>query len=105
MSVGRILGLFLLTAAALAAVAEIVRSLEAGGWMPLAAGYVWYDLDRGSLNLVQAVTQRYLLPELWDPVAVTLLQLPLWLLLAVPGLLLWLLGRRRQSPRRRFLKR
>lgn len=39
-------------------------------------GEVWYLTDRGSLNAAQALTQRYLLPELWDPGMVTLLLQP-----------------------------
>lgn len=102
MLIGRLLGFLLLTAAALAGGAEIVRSLEAGTWTPLAAGQAWFRFDPGSLNLVQAVTQRHLLPELWDPVAVAILQGPLWLVLLVPGLLLWLAFRPRSSRRRLF---
>ena len=33
----------------------------------VAAGELWYALDRGSLNFAQAITQRYLHPALWDP--------------------------------------
>ncbi len=42
-------------------------------WAPLALGQLWYDLDRSSLNLVQAVIQRYLSPFLWDRIIVAVL--------------------------------
>ena len=48
-------------------------------------------------NLVQAVLQRCVHPAVWDPVLVTVLLLPLWLTLAVPGLLLALKDRTLQS--------
>ena len=47
-------------------------------------------MSAASLNLVQAVVQRYLLPALWDPVLVTLLLLPAWIVVGVPGLLFYL---------------
>lgn len=64
-----------------------------------ALGDVWYGLDPGSLNLLQAVTQRYLSPALWDGAAVPLLLEPAWIVLLLPGLVLvalaLLLARRR----------
>jgi hypothetical protein len=57
-----------------------------------AVGELWYRLSPGTLNLTQAVTQRYVLPELWDPVLLTVLLWPAFLVLAVPGLVLLALG-------------
>lgn len=64
-------------------------------------GEVWFSLSPTSLNLMQAVTQRYISPELWDPTIISLLKLPL---VAITGLLatlfagLWFItGRRRSS--------
>ena len=57
-----------------------------------AAGELWYRLSPGTLNLTQAVTQRYVLPELWDSVLLTVLLWPAFLVLAVPGLILFALG-------------
>ncbi len=93
---GRILGLLLLALALLAAGAEAVASLGAGEWQPLALGQVWYDLHRGSINLMQAVVQRYLHPAIWDPGVIAVLQWPAWLVAAVPGLVLLLFTRRRR---------
>ena len=67
-----------------------------------AAGELWYRLSPGTLNLTQAVTQRYVLPELWDSVLLTVLLWPAALVLGVPGLVLLTLGsfRRRSRSRR-----
>ncbi len=73
--------------------AEIVASLEAGRVLMMPLGLVWYQIDPGSLNLAQAVIQRYLLPALWDPAIVTLLLWPGWAVLGLPGLLLLLVCR------------
>jgi hypothetical protein len=57
-----------------------------------AAGELWYRLSPGTLNLTQAVTQRYVLPELWDPVLLTVLLWPAFLVLGIPGLVFLALG-------------
>lgn len=51
-------------------------------------------LDAGSLNLVQAVVQRYLHPAVWDSGIQPVLTWPAVLVLGVPGLLFLLLARR-----------
>lgn len=86
-------------------------ALGVGVWLWLsgrdvaqAAGQLWYDLDKASLNLVQAVVQRYVHPAVWDSVFVPWLLLPGWRALAVlvigfgliGGLLLLAASRRRR---------
>ena len=39
-------------------------------------GQLWYDADRGSLNLVQVVLERHLWPPLWQDVAFPVLRQP-----------------------------
>ncbi len=39
-------------------------------------GEIWFALSPDSLNLMQAVTQRYVSPSLWDPTIVAVLKLP-----------------------------
>ncbi|EWY42607.1 hypothetical protein N825_01635 [Skermanella stibiiresistens SB22] len=68
-----------------------------GGLHLTAAGELWYGLHPGSLNLTQAVVQRYLSPSLWDPALVTILLWPAALVLAVPGIVLLALGSIRRS--------
>lgn len=93
---GRILGWLLLALALLTAGAEAVASLRAGEWQPLALGQVWYDLDSGSINLMQAVVQRYLHPAIWDPGVIFVLQWPAWLVAVIPAFILLLFTRRRR---------
>lgn len=83
-------------AGALAALAwDLYRAIQGGALRLRALGELWFALDPGSLNLVQAVTQRYLLPALWDPVLVTVLLWPAAVVLGVLGVLLLLIARRR----------
>ena len=41
-------------------------------------GKFWFDMHAGSLNLLQAVTQRYISPDLWSGGIVPLLKQPPW---------------------------
>jgi len=96
MIIGRLLG-WLITAAALMAVgAEVIASLETNAYRGLTLGELWYLLNRDSLNLMQAITQRYLLPVLWEGVVVLLLQ-PAWIVLGVTGPVLVLLFSNRRE--------
>ena len=99
MVIGRMLGRILFALAFMAMGAEIVRSLEAGAWAPIALGEFWFRIDVGSLNLAQAGIQRNIHPDLWDPVLVTVLQWPGWLAPTILASLLLLLFRRRGGRR------
>jgi hypothetical protein len=52
-------------------------------------GEIWFAISPDTLNLMQAVTQRYVSPDLWDPIIVAVLKLPavvsLGLLVAIFG--------------------
>ena len=81
--IGLGLGLVILGLAALGH--ELLLAWHSGSYRMIAAGELWYALDRGSLNLAQAVTQRYLHPAIWDPLLVSVLQWPAWALPGAPG--------------------
>ena len=62
-------------------------------------GEFWFANHRDSLQLAQPAVERYVLPELWNPVIVTVLTWPLVVVLLLAGALLLLLariGRRRR---------
>jgi hypothetical protein len=84
----RIAGLagWVLAAAALVAFAhDLVSFAQTGTYRVIPAGQVWFDVHVASLNLTQAVVQRFLHPLLWDPVIATMLQWPAWSLLGAPA--------------------
>lgn len=64
-------------------------------WMPTALGQLWYELDRSSLNLVQAVIQRYISPFLWDRIIVNILLCWAFAVLIGLGALILLVARKR----------
>jgi hypothetical protein len=99
MRVCRIVGWVLIALAIAAAGHEIISAFEANSYRSIAFGELWYMLDRGSLNLFQAVIQRYVWVFLWDGVIANILLLPSWLVLGGPGILIAWLCRRRKIKR------
>lgn len=75
--------------------------LETGVASMTPVGQLWYSLHAASLNLVQAVVERYIHPFLWDPVIFSVLRLPASLLFLVVGIVLALTFRRRRRRHRR----
>lgn len=61
------------------------------GYRMISAAELWFTLDVASLNLVQAVIQRFIHPYLWQPMLTGLLSWPVWSLFGAPGLLLVIL--------------
>jgi hypothetical protein len=85
---GRAVGWVLVFLALAALGYEVLLAIASGSWRMIAAGELWYALDRGSLNFTQAITQRYLHPVLWDPILQSALTWPAWSLLGAPGVAL-----------------
>ena len=95
MVVGRVIGWLLVLAGLAILGRDILGWISTGEFALVTAGELWFTLHNGSLNLLQAVTQRYIFPALWDPVFVTVLLWPAFLVIGVPGLVLsWVFRRR-----------
>ena len=76
----------------LAGLGAFAQGFAAGGAAPKPLGAVWFDLSPGSLNLVQAVVERYLWAGLWDHILFPVLAWPAAVVLGLPGLALVGLG-------------
>jgi hypothetical protein len=107
MRVVRIIGWIFMALAATALGAELTRSLAAGEWTPLVAGHFWFSVAPGGINLAQAITQRYLHPAVWDPLAIGILQFPLWIIPGFFGVAFLAVGSlgKRERKRRWFARR
>ena len=94
MIVGRVFG-WILAALGLAVLAwDYFSRGEAEAFSPSPLGKLWFQLDAGSLNGLQAGVERYISADLWDFYLFPMLQWPAFLFFLVPGLLLVLLCRR-----------
>lgn len=97
MIIGRIIGWALLAIGLMLIGSELLASLNAGEWAPQLLGQLWFEFDSESLNFTQAIIQRYLLPQLWDPVIIELLLWPAWVVFIVPGIVLSFIFRKRTN--------
>jgi hypothetical protein len=107
MIVLRFLGWLLIIFALAVLLNDAWRSYQTGQWGMMAAGQLWYDLDRNSLQLAQPAIERHVARWLWFPVIATILEWPAALVLGVPGVLLAIVARRRVpiGKRRIFARR
>jgi hypothetical protein len=93
----RVLGIWLLLAGLIALAVDATRSLAGSGQLVLTPlGAYWYKIDPGSLNLFQAGVERHVHPYLWDPVILSILELPAFAVLCGVGVVLYWLGRMRK---------
>jgi hypothetical protein len=99
MIVGRVIGWIVLLAGGAVLVRDLLVWIDTKHWAPIALGKLWYDLNRSSLNLVQAVVQRYIHPFLWDPIIVSILLSWAFAVLMVLGALFLVLFRKRGTSR------
>lgn len=79
------LGAVLSLGALAAAGHDLAGFVGTGRYIPATAGGLWFEVHVGSLNLVQAIVQRYVHPGLWDPLIALILRWPLWASLGGPG--------------------
>jgi len=100
MIIGRAIGWAFVVLGLLVLGRDVWVSVQAAAARLIAIGELWYVIDRSSLNVVQAVIQRYVWPPLWDPGIVTVLRLPAAPLLVALGAIL--LVAFRSSRRRKF---
>jgi hypothetical protein len=97
--VGRIIGWLFFIIALVALGADIVASLAAREIDITSLGQQWFEINGAGIGLAQAVIQRYILPELWDPIIVAVLLWPTWAVFGVIGLILIYAFRQRKWPR------
>jgi len=96
----RVIGWLLIVAALFALGWDIFLWIHNGRMAFTPTGAAWYHVSPGTLNLLQAVIERHIWKTLWNPLILTVLLQPLWLVLGIPGLLLAFIARARK--RRRF---
>lgn len=84
----RVLGMLLLLLAALALLDDWRFVDGALRYRPTALGARWHGWDAASLNLTQAIVERYVLPQLWTYVFLPLLLAPAWAVAAGAAVML-----------------
>jgi hypothetical protein len=103
--IGRLIGWIIFLAGLSVLVRDVLVWIDTKDWAPIALGQLWFDLSRSSLNLVQAMVQRYIHPFLWDPIIVSILLCWAFAVLMVLGVLILAVSGRRARQRRPLSRR
>lgn len=99
----RLLSMVCLSVAVIMAVLDATRSIAAGGFVatPLLAS--WASVSPGTLEQARSTIAQSLSPLVWDPVVVSLLTLPGFVVFAILAGLLAVGGRRKRQHHGRFV--
>jgi hypothetical protein len=92
----RSLGLWILAAGFVFFVYDGTKSIAGNQIYVTKLGDSWNAIHSTSLQLLQPAIERHVAVWLWDPVALSVLTAPTWLVLAVLGAILMLLGRKKK---------
>ena len=96
MALFRFLSWLLLLVAMITLVSDLTRTSTGGALAFTTTFGYWKSTSPQSLAATATFVQRKLYPVLWDPVAMRLLVLPIWFLIAAFGVMFALLGRRKR---------
>ena len=92
----RMVGLFSLAAAFILVIYDGTKSIASNTVILTSVRSLWDTLNAASLQSLQPLIEQNLLPYLWDPVITGFLSWPSWAVLAVLGIVLIVLGRKRR---------
>jgi hypothetical protein len=96
----RVLATLSLAVAVIMAVIDATRSIAASAWVLTPLAESWQAVSPDTFAAAAGFVRDATLPMLWDPVALTVLSLPGFVVFVVLALLFYLVGRRPE--RRRF---
>ncbi|HZP76165.1 MAG TPA: hypothetical protein VFB45_08505 [Pseudolabrys sp.] len=92
----RFLGLLSLAIAFILVIYDGTKSIAGNAVFITKLGDLWNNIHASSLQLLQTSIERHADPLLWQFVVQPVLQQPSWLVLAILGIVLILLGRKKK---------
>jgi hypothetical protein len=92
----RFLGLWILAAGFIFFVYDGTKSIAGKAFYVTKLGDAWNTVHSTSLQLLQPAIERHVAVWLWDPVMLSILTAPTWLVLGIVGMLLIALGRKKK---------
>jgi len=98
----RLLATFSLAVAVIMMVIDATRSIAASQWVATPLAQSWSDVSPETFEAAAQFTRDATVPELWDPVALTVLSLPGFVVFLVLALVFYLIGRRPERRLSRF---
>jgi hypothetical protein len=98
MLVLRLFGLLLMAAAFVAFIVDGVKTIASNAIEITPFGEAWAEIYPASLDALKSLVEGSGYPVLWDPLLLSILTAPSWLILVFFGLFFQWLGRRREAP-------
>jgi hypothetical protein len=92
----RLLGFLALAGGFIALVYDGTKSIAGTSLVFTPLGQMWNNIHANSLLLLQPAIERHVAPWLWDPVVLSILTAPAWLVLGILGAILMLIGRKKK---------
>jgi hypothetical protein len=92
----RFIGLWILAAAFIFLIYDGTKSIAGKAVIMKPFGESWNDIHSTSLQLLQPAIERHVAGWLWDPVVLSILTAPTWLVLGIVGIVLIVLGRKQK---------
>jgi hypothetical protein len=92
----RMLGLLFLAAAFVFLVYDGTKSIAANAIVYIKLSEFWTLVHAASLAQLEPYIKQHAMPSLWDPVMVTILDAPTFVVFGIIGAVLLLLGRRKR---------
>lgn len=92
----RFIGLWLLAGAFVALVVDGTRSISAGRIAVTQFGMAWDTMHPSSFDAMRTFIEAHLPMWVWNPVLLSVMLTPIWVVLGVVGLVFALIGRKRE---------
>jgi hypothetical protein len=92
----RFIGLLLLAAGFIFLIYDGTKSIAGKAFFVTPLGFIWSNIHQNSLLLLQPAIERHVAEWLWNPVMLSVLTAPTWLVLGIFGIVLMLLGRKKK---------
>jgi hypothetical protein len=92
----RFLGFLILAGGFIALVYDGTKSIAGSAFVFTPLGQIWTNVHSKSLQLLQPAIERHVAEWLWDPVVLNVLTAPAWLVFAILGAVLMVIGRKKR---------
>ena len=93
----RLVGVLILAGGFVTFIYDGTKSIAGGAMVFTPVGQIWNNVHATSLQLLQPAVERHVAVWLWDPVILSVLTAPAWVVLGVLGCILMLIGRKKKK--------
>src|SRR5262245_54777479 len=92
----RFIGFWILAGGFIALVYDGTKSIAGNAVSFTPLGQIWANIHSTSLQLLQPAIERHIAVWLWDPIVLSVLTAPAWLVFGILGAILMLIGRKKK---------